>query len=150
MKTFNFKKIKESHLSQLVSLWNQGSNVLTSSGFLMTQEKVELGFKEKMFEYFGLFEKEKLIGFMLLKKEKNELLIKHLLVDKAFRRKGLGKRLIEKAFSIAKKNKMKIKTEVLIGNKDALLFFEKLGFKKVGVNRKESHYILEKTNFKIY
>jgi hypothetical protein len=47
MKTFNFKKIKESHLSQLVSLWNQGSNVLTSSGFLMTQEKVELGFKEK-------------------------------------------------------------------------------------------------------
>ena len=45
---------------------------------------------------------------------------------------------------------MKIKTEVLIGNKDALLFFEKLGFKKVGVNRKESHYILEKTNFKIY
>jgi len=148
MKTFNFKKIKESHLSQLVSLWNQGSNVLTSSGFLMTQEKVELGLKEKMFEYFGLFEKEKLIGFMLLKKEENELWIKHLLIDKAFRRKGLGKRLIEKAFSIAKKNKMKIKTEVLIGNKDALLFFEKLGFKKVGVNRKENHYVLEK-NFKI-
>ena len=148
MKTFNFKKIKESHLSQLVSLWNQGSNVLTSSGFLMTQEKVELGLKEKMFEYFGLFEKEKLIGFMLLKKEENELWIKHLLIDKAFRRKGLGKRLIEKAFSIAKKNKMKIKTEVLIGNKDALLFFEKLGFKKVEVNRKENHYVLEK-NFKI-
>ena len=97
-----------------------------------------------MFEYFGLFEKEKLVGFMLLKKEKNDLWIKHLLVDKAFRRKGLGKKLIDKAFSIDKKNEMKIKTEVLIGNKDALLFFEKLGFKKVGVNRKESHYVLEK------
>ena len=138
------KKIQKSSLNQLVNLWNQGKDVLTSSGFLMTQEKVELGFKEKMFEYFGLFEKENLVGFMLLKKEKNELLIKHLLIDKAFRRKGLGKKLIDKAFSIAKKNKMKIKTEVLIGNKDALLFFEKLGFKKVGVNRKESHYVLEK------
>jgi ribosomal protein S18 acetylase RimI-like enzyme len=70
--------------------------------------------------------------------------IKHLLIDKAFRRKGLGKRLIEKAFSIAKKNKMKIKTEVLIKNKNALMFFESLGFKKVEINKKENHYVLEK------
>jgi hypothetical protein len=68
MGMFNIKKIKKSSLHQFVNLWNQGKNVLTSSGFLMTQEKVELGFEEKMFEYFGLFEKENLIGFMLLKK----------------------------------------------------------------------------------
>jgi ribosomal protein S18 acetylase RimI-like enzyme len=105
MEMFNIKKIQKSSLHQ---------DVLTSSGFLMTQEKAEKGFKEKMFDYFGLFEKENLVGFMLLKKEKNDLWIKHLLVDKAFRRKGWGKRLIDKAFSIAKKNKMKIKTEVLI------------------------------------
>jgi len=30
------------------------------------------------------------------------------------------------------------------------MFFEKLGFNIVGINRKENHYILEKTNFKIY
>jgi ribosomal protein S18 acetylase RimI-like enzyme len=114
MEIFNIKKIQKSSLHQFVNLWNQGKDVLTSSGFLMTQEKAEKGFKEKMFDYFGLFEKENLVGFMLLKKEKNDLWIKHLLVDKAFRRKGWGKRLIDKAFSIAKKNKMKIKTEVLI------------------------------------
>jgi hypothetical protein len=30
------------------------------------------------------------------------------------------------------------------------MFFKSLGFKKVGINRKENHYFLEKTNFKIY
>jgi len=147
MGMFNIKKIKKSSLHQFVNLWNQRKDVLTSSGFLMTKEKAEKGFKEKMFEYFGLFEKEKLIGFMLLKKEKNELLIKHLLVDKAFRRKGLGKKLIDKAFSIAKKNKMKIKTEVLIKNKNALMFFEKLEFRRVKVDKKEKQFLLEKSQY---
>jgi hypothetical protein len=78
MGMFNIKKIKKSSLYQFVNLCNQEKDFLTSSGFLMTQEKAEKGFEEKMFEYFGLFEKEKLIGFMLLKKEENELLIKLL------------------------------------------------------------------------
>jgi len=30
------------------------------------------------------------------------------------------------------------------------MFFKSLGFKKVGINREENHYFLEKTNFKIY
>ena len=74
------KKIQKSSLCQFVNLWNQGKDVLTSSGFLMTQEKAEKGFKEKMFEYFGLFEKEKLIGFMLLKKKKIIQLNNNLLI----------------------------------------------------------------------
>jgi len=146
MGMFNIKKIKKSHLNQFVNLWNQERDVLTSSGFLMTKEKAEKGFKEKMFDYLGVFEKENLFGFMLLKKEKNELWIKHLLIDKDQRGKGLGKKLVKKAFSIAEKNKMKIKTEVLIKNKKALLFFEKLGFKKVKIDKKESQYVLEKIN----
>ena len=39
------KKIQKSSLHQLVNLWNQGKDVLTSSGFLMTQEKADKGFK---------------------------------------------------------------------------------------------------------
>jgi len=35
-------------------------------------------------------------------------------------------------------------------NFNAFMFFKSLGFKKVGINRKENHYFLEKTNFKIY
>jgi len=30
------------------------------------------------------------------------------------------------------------------------MFFEKLEFKIVGINIKENHYFLKKTNFKIY
>jgi len=139
-------KLTKNHLTQFIYLWNQGYEILTSSGFLMTKEKAEKGFKEKMFDYWGILEKENLVGFMLLKKEKNELWMKHLLIDKDFRGKGWGKILVEKAFLIAKKNKMKIKTEVLIKNKNALLFFEKLGFKKVGIDKKEKQYLLEKVS----
>ena len=70
----------------------------------MTEEKAEKGFKEKMFDYWGMLEKN-LVGFILLKK--NELWIKHLLINKNQRGKGLGKKLVEKAFFIAEKNKMK-------------------------------------------
>jgi len=35
-------------------------------------------------------------------------------------------------------------------NFNAFMFFENLGFKKVEINKKENHYILEKANFKIY
>jgi N-acetylglutamate synthase-like GNAT family acetyltransferase len=108
----------------------------------MTKEKAERGFKKKMFDYWGFFEEENLLGFILLKREGDILWIKNLLINRNFRGRGLGKRLIKKSFSIAKKNKIRIRTEVFIKNKEVLLFFKKLGFKEVSVN-KEKQYILE-------
>jgi len=39
-------------------LWNQGKDVLTSSGFLMTQEKAEKGFEKKCLNTLAYLKKK--------------------------------------------------------------------------------------------
>lgn len=61
-------KIKYSHLSSFVNLWNQDDKILTSGGWEMTEEKAKRRFNKKSFDYFDAFEDKNLVGFVLLKK----------------------------------------------------------------------------------
>lgn len=68
---FRIKTIKQKDLSQFVNLWNQDYRLLTSSGFLMTKEKAKLGYKQKIFYYWGIYQQNNLVGYLLLKEDKD-------------------------------------------------------------------------------
>lgn len=138
------KRITEKDLKDFVELWNQDFKLLTSRQFQMTLEKAREGFEEKMFDYFGVYEKGKLRGFLLLKEKGRIIWLKHLLVDRNFRRKGVGQFLLKKAIEKAKKEGKKLKTEVIKQNISAKRFFIKNGFKIIGFDKEENQYVLEK------
>jgi len=137
-------KIKIKDLLQFVSLWNQEYKILTSSHFQMTLKKAKKGYYAKMFDYYGIYNDNILIGFLLLKKEDKILWIKHILIDKNFRKRGFGTLLLKKAEKIAKKKQMNLKTEVVKENNEVIQFFLKNKFKVIIFDKKENQYILEK------
>ena len=139
----SISNIRKQDSSRFIELWNQDYLLLTSRGWKMTKDKAEKGLSSKMFEYFGLYLENKLNGFMLLKKENNILWLKHILIDKNFRGKGLGKILLKKAIKQAKIFNVKLKTEVIKENEKAISFFIKNNFKVVKFDPSESQYILE-------
>ena len=139
----SISNIRKQDSSRFIELWNQDYLLLTSRGWKMTKDKAEKGLSSKMFEYFGLYLENKLNGFMLLKKEDNILWIKHILIDKNSRGKGLGKILLKKAIKQAKIFNVKLKTEVIKENEKAISFFIKNNFKVVKFDPSESQYILE-------
>lgn len=140
----SISNIRKQDLSRFVELWNQDYLLLTSRGWKMTQDKVEKGFNSMMFEYFGLYLENKLNGFMLLKKEDNILWLKHILIDKNFRGRDLGKFLLKKAIKQAKIYNVKLKTEVIKENEKVISFFTKNNFKIVKFDPSENQYILER------
>lgn len=111
-------QIQEKDLPSFVSLWNQEFEVLTSCHFQMTLARAKKGFQAKMFLYHGIYNNDKLVGFMLLK-EDGDFWIKHMLIDKDLRRKGYGGLFLKKAGEIAKNGNFKLKTEVVAENKEA-------------------------------
>lgn len=139
------KKINKNDLKDFTRLWNQGYKALTSSQFKMTLTKAKDGFKKRMFEYFGIYEENnQLLGFLLLQTKNKTLWLKHILIDKNFRKKGAGQKLLGKTIKMAKKRSKKLKTEVLKENTKARKFFIKNGFKIIKFDKKEKQYILEK------
>ncbi|MGB9883233.1 MAG: GNAT family N-acetyltransferase [Microgenomates group bacterium] len=93
MKNLKIKKINKSGLNTFVKLWNQDYLLLTSSGFRLSFQKAYTGFKNKMFDYYGLYLNNNLIGFTLIKKDNqdNFFWLKHMLIDKNYRSLGFGK-----------------------------------------------------------
>lgn len=82
----------------------------------------------------GAFENEQLIGFIWLYERKinteRRYHINYFIVDSEIRNKGIGKKLINKAYEIAKQNNIK-KIELIVtkANENALSFYEKQDFK---------------------
>jgi len=124
-------------------LWNNELLLLTSSRLKMTFKKALRGFENKMFDYWGAYYNNELVGFMLLKQNK-DLFIKHIAVEEKFRREKLGTKFLKKAEKIAKKRRLNLKAEVLEKNKKTKEFFLKNNFKLTKLNHKENQYIFEK------
>lgn len=121
------RKLTEQDIPSFVDLWNQDFELLTSSKFLMTTDKALAGFKQNMFDYYGLFDPDKLIGFILYQVINRNVWIKHVLVHKDHRKKGNGSFLLLK--TLKKYEGKEIKTEVLFENSLAKKFFIDNSFK---------------------
>jgi len=140
MNDFLIKKIEQKDLEAFVELWNQGYEMLTSSKFKMTYEKALKGFTSQLFNYTGLYKNNQLVGFMLLKEDGNEIWIKHLLIDKNEREKGLGGMLIKEVINTKDKE---IFTEVLKENETAIKFVQENGFEVLKNDLENNQFIFK-------
>lgn len=83
-----------------------------------------------------------IIGHISTSERKDRLHIFHVVVDRKFRKKSIGKKLVMHAISAGKKGGFKtISLRVLKGNLPAISLYENLGFKITGT--RDSSYEME-------
>ena len=81
--------------------------------------------------FYCLFDQDKLIGTVALKKlDENTVELKAMYLDRSYRGKGLGRRLMDKIVDEAKRLGYKsIVLDSMSQYKDALRLYERTGFK---------------------
>ena len=85
------------------------------------------------------------VGFIKARIIQDEIEIISILIDKKFRKKGIGKGLLNNLFSLANKKKIKhIFLEVSVENKVALNLYKKYNFIKIG--ERKDYYNLNGRN----
>ena len=104
------------------------------------------------YDSFSVFFNENLVGYVIAKIIYPETHILNLTVKKNFRKKGIGKSLIELIISEARlRNSENILLEVRVGNIVAQSLYEKLNFQIIGTrknyyeseNGREDAYVLK-------
>ena len=79
------------------------------------------------------------VGYLKARIIKNEIEIISILIDKKFRKKGLGKGLLNKLLKLANKKKIqRIFLEVSVENKIAINLYRKFNFIKIG--KRKNYY----------
>lgn len=95
---------------------------------------LENSIKKRIFyiTYFG----RKIVGFFILEKENNNLLLARIAVAKKFQGKGLGRSAMQRIISLAKKYKCKIIfLHVRKINKKAIKFYKHFNFKIIRLKK---------------
>ena len=95
---------------------------------------------------YGYFENNKLLGFIHIILTIDEADIVNIVVDDYYRKKGIGKKLVE--YTIKKFNLKALNLEVRQSN-EAVIFYQKMGFKIVrkipNYYHNEDAYFMKKT-----
>ena len=85
----------------------------------------------------GIYLNDSILGVCVFHKIYDEAEIRYLSVHPSYKRIGLGKKLIYKIFKECKDENIKrIFLEVSIKNKQALCFYDNLGFKTIYIRKK--------------
>ena len=104
------------------------------------------------YDSFSVFFNDNLVGYVIAKITYPETHILNLTVKKNFRKKGIGKSLIELIISEARvRSSENILLEVRVGNYEAQSLYEKLNFQIIGTrknyyeseNGREDAYVLK-------
>ena len=85
----------------------------------------------------GVYFNNSILGVCVFHKIYDEVEIRYLSVHPSYKRRGLGKKLINKIIKQCKnENIQRIFLEVSLKNKQALDFYEYFGFKTIGIRKK--------------
>ena len=101
---------------------------------------VNLSYKGQNTETWGAFSGKWMVGIVSLEhlQEEGRIHLFHIYVDKEYRKKGIGKKLILKAEEQGKKTKAKALTlNIVSGNSEAVALYEKMGFKLIESKNKK-------------
>ena len=103
--------------------YHLGSKINDNFSYLFNLEQT----LNKPYNYiYGYYENDKLLGFIHITLAIDEADIVNIVVDNYYRKKGIGKKLIE--YTIKKHNLKALNLEVRQSN-DAVNFYLKMGFK---------------------
>ncbi len=139
MDEITIRNFSKEDLNNFVNLWNQEIDLLTTSKRIMTHKLALDGFNVNMFDYLGLYKNNKLIGFCLLRNDRDKVWVKHFMVNKDQRGIGFGEKLIQEA--IKRTTDKDLLAEVLKENQKALKFFQNNRF---GIIKEhDDEYILQ-------
>lgn len=83
---------------------------------------------------------EEIVGYIVLRKILDEAELLSIAVKPELRRKGIATELIKNVLDELKDSVETCFLEVRVSNKEAISFYEKIGFKKVGLRKK--YYLL--------
>ena len=93
--------------------------------------------KKDLITAMGIFLNNEILGVCVFHKIFDEAEIRYLSIHPSYKRKGLGKKLIYKIIRECKnKNIKRIFLEVSLKNKQALSFYDYIGFKTISVRKK--------------
>lgn len=132
------KQLLKSNVGDILQL-NNGN---FSDGW--TENMLLTAFDGGRFVAFGAFIDERLVGAVTLSLSIDDADIEGVVVDKAYRQKGIGILLMQKAHEYIKNNLLKaVLLEVRQSNLPAIALYEKLGYKKISVRK---NYYLDGEN----
>lgn len=122
--------------------YHLGSKLNSNFSYLFNLEETI----NKPYNYiYGYFENDKLIGFIHIILSIDEVDIINIIVDNYYQKRGIGKKLIE--YTIKKHHLKALNLEVRESN-DAVIFYQKMGFKIVRkipkYYRNEDAYFMKK------
>lgn len=123
----HYKNLNSFQIKELLKLWEQSvrasHHFLDEKSFINIKNYLsKMDFKE--FEFLFAYENDEFVGFLGFDKES----IQMLFISPRFFHQGFGKKLLTKAL-----NDFKLfKVEVNLDNENALKFYQKFGFEKVG------------------
>ena len=120
-------EVKLKDLSKINELENQLNLNKTKSNFFNQI------FLNENFKFIKLISKGQIIGFLLFSWNKSDCDIISIGVVKKFQKMNHGKKLIEYIKNLKFKN---IYVEVSEKNRDAIIFYQKLNFLKIGLRKK--------------
>lgn len=139
----HYKNLNQEQIKELLGLWEQSvktsHHFLDEKSFQIIKEYLQnADFKE--FEFLFAYENDEFVGFLGFDKES----IQMLFISPKFFHQGFGKKLLTRAL-----NDFKLfKVEVNLDNENALKFYQKFGFKKVGEYKDDFGFILKKMEIK--
>ena len=126
----NIKKIYSKNSKSCYEL-----DMKTIKHWNQSQWKIEL--EKDNVTAIGIYFNNSILGVCVLHKLFDEAEIRYLSVHPSYKRTGLGKKLIAKTFKECKKDNVKrILLEVSLNNKQALSFYDYLGFKTINLRKK--------------
>ncbi len=102
-----------------------------------TEEQILSQLKDETHEFLAALDgADKLLGYVGMMTILDEGYIANVAVDPAYRRQGIGGRLIDRLTEIAAARRLSFVTlEVRAGNRPAIALYEKHGFVPVGLRR---------------
>ncbi|MEW6456184.1 MAG: ribosomal protein S18-alanine N-acetyltransferase [Acidobacteriota bacterium] len=131
MEELKIRRMREEDLNKVLEIENLSfSNPWSRNAFLF--ELVNRGIS-----YPIIIEKEdKIIGYSIMWIIGEESHITNIAIHPHYRKMGIGKFILEKLITISKKRKAKyISLEVRKSNKNAVMLYEKMEFKLIGIRK---------------
>jgi ribosomal-protein-alanine N-acetyltransferase len=98
------------------------------------KQQFEECFVNSLYQCFGLFDGDRLLGYAILMKVSDEAELLNICVDKEYQGKGWGEKLLGHAINTV--NAKKIFLEVRASNFSAIKLYEKCEFTQISVRKK--------------
>lgn len=131
------KLIKESFLTVADEFGFTIENAPRFTAFAITEDRLKWQLLEEHRPMYAFYDQDAIVGYYsLLVQDNNECELNNLCVSPLYRHKGIGEKLLEHAFGVAKElGCVKMNIGIVEENKVLRKWYESFGFVHVGIQK---------------